>query len=97
MDPADVNSYYPMCRRHHIEYDMTPEWRAKMEAGKRANIVRGENHGRVKLTGLDVVEIRQMYASGEWSMPALSKLFGVHTSQIHRIIKRKQWTSKEKK
>lgn len=94
-DPYDLGNYEPMCRSCHLDYDMTPEWRKQLSHGRKAS---GENHGRAKLSESDVAEIRELYAGGNWTLADLSHVYGVHTSQIHRIVKGQRWTPiKEKK
>lgn len=49
----------------------------------------GANNGRTVLTPQDVQSIRAQYIKGskEHGLPALSRKFGVGTSQIHRVVK----------
>lgn len=49
----------------------------------------GANNGRTVLTPEDVQSIRAQYIKGskEYGLPALSRKFGVGTSQIHRVVK----------
>lgn len=50
---------------------------------------RGEQHVLHKLTDAQVVEIRQRYARGGISQPALAREFGVVQAQIWNIVHRK--------
>lgn len=53
---------------------------------------RGESNGRSKLTEEQVLEIRRLWDSGECrNQCELGRRFGVTNSQIHLIVKRKQW------
>lgn len=52
---------------------------------------RGEKSPTAKLYEKDVINIRNMYKSGKYSMPKLSKMFGIGCSQIYRIIRRESW------
>lgn len=54
------------------------------------NQVRGVTHGRAKLTEDDVREIRQLFAGG-LSRKILAERFGVSTTNITFIVKRKLW------
>ncbi len=54
--------------------------------------VRGERMGSSKLTEATVLKIRDMYSSGEWTLRALGKEFGVTNSNISSIVSRKTWT-----
>lgn len=49
----------------------------------------GADNGRTKLTPSDVDYIRTYYVKGskEFGLPALARLFGCGTSQVHRIVK----------
>ncbi len=46
---------------------------------------------RRKLTDQQIDQIRQLYATGNYSLSQLSRQFGVSSTQIHRIVKNKQW------
>lgn len=50
---------------------------------------RGENHGNVKLTDMQVAEIRAKYNEGGRSQRSLASEYGVHQAQIHRVIRGK--------
>ena len=49
----------------------------------------GAANGRTVLSPEDVRTIRELYRKGskEYGLPALSRRFGVGTSQIHRVVK----------
>jgi len=51
-----------------------------------------ETHGKKKLTPEQVVEIRALYAQGVRS-GALVKQFGVGSSSIHDIVRRRTWVN----
>ncbi len=53
--------------------------------------VRGEEHGRAKLTWEQVQEIRKLYAEGKMSQRELAKKFGVSQTTIFRICHGKNW------
>jgi DNA-binding transcriptional regulator YiaG len=52
----------------------------------RRNWVRGEKHPSCKLSDKQVAEIRQLYATGEISQPALAQRFGVGIRQVWGIL-----------
>ncbi len=52
---------------------------------------KGEEHHLVKLTDLDVVEIRRLYESGELNQMKLAEKYNVRQPTISRIIHRKRW------
>jgi len=53
--------------------------------------VRGIKHGRCKLLERDVLEIRRLYSSGNYSKTELSKKYNVGRTQITRIINNESW------
>jgi hypothetical protein len=53
---------------------------------------RGSGNGRAKLTEADVIEIREVFATGEFSKKEIAAECGVTPSLIGSIIKRKAWT-----
>ena len=57
----------------------------------RANKSKGSNHGQSKLTKSEVLEIRKLYATGNYTQARLGEIYDVNHVQIHRIIKRKRW------
>jgi DNA-binding XRE family transcriptional regulator len=58
--------------------------------GNKANL-KGEDHGRAKLTEKKVKEIRQEYDFGEFTQKELAKQFGVSKPTIWAIVNRKIW------
>ena len=63
--------------------------RHAMDAGLKDN--KGSKHGMSKLSEKEVIEIRHLYATGEYSQRALAKLFDVSFGLIGFIINRKLW------
>ena len=57
-----------------------------------ANPKKGIKHGRAKLNEDKVLEIRRIFATGDYTQTALGKNFGVDHSLISLIILRKNWT-----
>ena len=60
-----------------------------MDTGLQDN--KGEKHGRAKLSGDQVLEIRRLYKTGEYSQRGLGKIFGVYRAAISKIVNRKTW------
>lgn len=52
---------------------------------------RGEISGMSKLTKEDVLKIRAMYKTGNYTCAELGDLFKVRDSHVSRIIRRKRW------
>jgi hypothetical protein len=44
-----------------------------------------------KLSEDEVVQIRQMYATGEWTQASLARHFEVGVNAIYRIVHNKSW------
>lgn len=44
-----------------------------------------------KLTNEDVLDIRELYTTGDWTQQELADLFDVHNTAISQIIGRKIW------
>lgn len=61
------------------------------DTAKHGRMLIGENAPRAKLTNDTVVEIRRLYATGNYTMQSLSVWSGVNLSSIHNIIHRKRW------
>ena len=51
----------------------------------------GEAHGLSKLTEPEVLQIRALYITKQYTHSQLAKQFGVSGTQISRIINRQQW------
>lgn len=53
--------------------------------------IKGEKHGCSKLTNEQVLEIRELYSTKNYSQRQLGKKFGVALGLINNIINRKNW------
>jgi len=52
---------------------------------------KGEKHGRVKLSEKEVLEIRRIFATGDYSQTTLGEMFDVSQQHVSDIINRKLW------
>ena len=52
---------------------------------------RGESHSRAQLTEVKVLQIRALYATGEYTQKALASKNGVSPAHIGLIVNRKTW------
>ncbi len=70
--------------------DNMQDMRDRGRAGDCRNF--GSANGRAVLTDREVADIRASYKRGcrEFGIPALARTYGCGTSQIHRILKRRQ-------
>lgn len=55
--------------------------------------LKGEKFWSAKLTIEQVREIRELYATGEWSMSELAREFNVAIGTVHPLIRRRTWKS----
>jgi len=53
---------------------------------------KGEKNGQSKLSEKEVLEIRRIFATGEYTKTALGEMFDVSQMLISYIIRRKMWT-----
>jgi hypothetical protein len=74
----DIADYREMCRRCHRRLDD-------------ALMPRGAKHGMAKLSEAEVREIRELYASGQWSHRRLAGRFAVSRNHIGQIVRRRVW------
>lgn len=61
------------------------------DARKRGRIKRGEKAGRNKLKEKEVLEIREKYAKGGYSMRKLASEYNISYVQVQRIIHKTTW------
>lgn len=59
--------------------------------GNKAKAMKGEEHGRSKLTEANVLEIRERYASGGIFQRELAAEFSVSRMAVSHIVNRKLW------
>lgn len=78
-------------RPENLEYTSHKENMKHASRHKLFGDRKGEKHGRTRLKDSDVLEIRRRRADGEL-LKTLSNEFGVSTTQIHLIEKRKNWS-----
>lgn len=76
------------CNPKHLfpgtQADNLADMDAKGRRGDSRNF--GENHGRCKLTDLQVIEVKRLYAEERWSQQRIADHFGMGQTQIGRII-----------
>ena len=60
-------------------------------AGKNGLMKNGESHHRSKLTEKEVLKIRKLYRSGNYTQIKLAKRFDVCDVTIHEIVRNKSW------
>ena len=77
------------CSWHHIKWE-TPAANAARKVAH-GTVVRGEAHGRHKLSEADVHAIRARYRAGGISLAALAAEYGVGTSTIHHVVAGRNW------
>jgi hypothetical protein len=75
-DGNDPNEYEPRCKRCHILYDKS---------------TLGEMNGNSKVTEDEVLELREMYATGKYTKKELGDLFGLTNDGVKSIVLRRTW------
>lgn len=61
------------------------------DALRKGRIARGEGASNAKLTEDDVLDIRELYTTGEWTLDELAEEFDVGHSAVSRITRRVTW------
>lgn len=56
------------------------------------DFAKGERSHKAKLTEKDVLAMRRMYETGEYTTRELAPIFKVGKSAVHSIVSRKTWT-----
>ena len=56
---------------------------------------RGERQGHSKLTEDDVIQIRRLYATGEYTQQEIADMYGVRGSNIGAIVRLESWAHVE--
>lgn len=99
----DISNYEPRCNSCHLKYDYTDERRLKLSKSLEKPLSKsprwtnkssksGSGNGRAKLAESDVLEIRAMYATGNWTKRQIANLYGVTDVAISKIIHRQTWS-----
>lgn len=70
---------------------MSEETKRKMIASRKGKYI-GEDNKKSKLTPKNVIEIRELYATGEYTQTKLGEMFGVSQEQVSNIVRLKVWT-----
>ena len=80
--------------RHHCTLDNL-RWDTRshnhLDKHKHGTSHAGEQHPHVKLTESKVIQIRELYAQGFYSMEAIGKMFNVRHSTVGKIVHRQRW------
>lgn len=61
------------------------------DMAKKGRAWHGSKHKNAKLTPVEVLEIRQLYASGNHTTRSLSAKYNVDSKHIHNIVTGKKW------
>lgn len=78
------------CNPAHLFVGTQHENIADMQAKgrQRWGTLRGEQHGRAKVTDAEVGTIRQLYADG-WTQQRIADLFAINQTNVSSIVRRK--------
>lgn len=61
------------------------------DAVQKGRLARGEQVGTSKLTEVQVLAIRELYAIGKWTQEELGDMFGVSQSNISLVVRGEWW------
>lgn len=81
----------PCCNPAHLRAGTSSENARDMYERFRYPVRRGEMAARSKLTTEQVLEIRALFATGEYTLQALAEKYGVRNPSIHSIVHRRSW------
>lgn len=81
------------CNPRHLWLGTTQDNTADKMAKRRHRVVRGEEHGRAKLSAAAVAEIRALKARGAMPQRAIADMFGVSKALVSLIVNNKVWTA----
>jgi hypothetical protein len=79
-DPTDIHNYTPLCATHHYYYD-------EQQSPKI-----GSGNGNSILNEQQVIIIRELYKSGEWTHQELAEHLDVSRSTISHAIRQRTWS-----
>jgi len=80
------------CNPRHLKLGTQADNMIDLEEQGRRGILRGEDAPGSKLTYDQVVKIRQLYHTGQFTHRSLAPLFGVTFAAIGQIVRHKSWT-----
>lgn len=81
------------CNPSHLYQGTKKDNAEDRENRNRGHNRSGENNPKSKLTKKQVIEIRELYKSGQYSQRKLAEKFEVSQHQIMLIVKRKSWSN----
>lgn len=83
--------FKPCVRPNHLWLGTDADNNHDMRNKGRDNTAQGEDAGAAKLTLAEVHEIRSLFQSGHTNCAALGRSFGLHRTQIWRIVHNRYW------
>lgn len=75
---------------HHFIGTAADNYNDMAKKGRRADL-KGEAHGRAKLTEAEVCQIRDLSACGRFSLCAIGDMYGVYNTLVGMIKRRECW------
>ena len=79
------------CNPAHLKLGTNAENNQDMVVKGRERHVSGEAHGQHKLTSVQILEIREKYATGRYTYLRLADEYGVSDVLIGKIVRREIW------
>jgi hypothetical protein len=80
----------PCCNPNHLYPGTYKDNSNDKHQRGRANISKGENNGRAKITAAQVIELRNLFAGG-MTKGALATKYGLTWSTVDKIVKNQLW------
>lgn len=80
------------CNPDHLEVGTTLDNMNDRRRDGTASVNAGGKHGLSKLTDSQVIEMRALYASGNYKQKDLAEKYGVSGPVVSAIVNNKTWT-----
>lgn len=77
------------CNPYHLFLGTSADNTA--DSGRKGRMAHGEANARSKLVEDEVLDIRELYATGDCTLRELADEFGVSTMTVQRIVKQETW------
>jgi hypothetical protein len=96
--PTDDPKLTHVCFKDNNSYNLNLEnlyWSSQTKRMRRrfqeGKYPKGQDHYNAKLSNADVIEIRAMWESEQYTQKAIAHRFGIHISTCTNIIKKRFW------
>jgi DNA-binding XRE family transcriptional regulator len=97
--PTDDPKLTHVCFKDHDIYNLNLDnlyWTTQTKRMRRryreGGYAKGEAHHCAKLTDADVIKMREMWETEEYTQQFIADRFGIHPSTLNNIIKKRYWS-----